>query len=63
MKLPRTVPVNLRVSPKFKKWLAKEKKRRRMTAKEITEQMALLYIIALHNSPSSEARKVIEWPE
>ena len=43
---PRTVAVNLRVSPKFKKWLAKEKKRRKMTGREIMEALALTYYFA-----------------
>ncbi len=63
MPQPRTVPINLRVSPKFKKWLAKEKKRMRFTAREMTNVMAIAYILYLKKSGHPMREKVTPWPQ
>jgi hypothetical protein len=59
VKEPRIVPVNWHVSPRFQKWLNKEKERQGLTTKGLLDLLALTYVL----SRSGKKKSVTDWPE
>ena len=58
---PRTVPVNLRVSPRFRAWLAQERRRQNRTTREVLDTLAQEFVIARVSSENG-TKEVTPWP-